>query len=110
VKPLKVVQGEQFGYATAQTGMKFVKVTTKIVSTADEPYFVVPEIFKLVDTAGNFYACLKTSPLFADQTHNVGEEGFYLGAGEDIESELVFQIPLGAKQQYLHLEPPKTHR
>ncbi len=107
VTPLKVVREEQFGYTTAQMGMTFVKITTKIVSVADKPYFVVPAIFRLVDAAGNSYACLKTSPLFLDRTQGA-EEGFYLEAGKEIESELVFQIPISAKERHLHLEPPKA--
>lgn len=109
VNALKVVRREQFGYVTAPPGMNFVKVTTKIVSTADEPYFVVPDLFRLVDTAGNSYACLKTSPLFSDRTQGV-EEGFYLEPREEVESELVFQIPLGAKERHLHVEPPNVRR
>ena len=93
----KVLEEHEIDGEPAELGWKFVRLYLTMTSKEEEEVLIVRRYFQLVDSRKKKHMALAASPLFKER----GME-FTLKSGEEIRSELVFEIPLMAKGSHLH--------
>ena len=94
----KLVEERELDGEPAEGGWKFVRLRLTITSKEEAAEVSLGRrCFQLVDSRETKHKALAASPLF--ETRGTS---FDLKPGEEIQSELVFSIPLMAKASHLH--------
>ena len=78
----------QFHHGPPDAGSKFVGVDVELRARMKIGYPVLPKCFRLVDDEGTRYFPMERSQLFIDRGI-----GFRLDRDDEVEGELLFQIP-----------------
>ena len=92
----KLFEEHEMDGEPAELGWKFVRLHLTMTSKGKEEVTIARQHFQLVDSRKEKHSALAASPLFKEH----GLE-FTLKPGEQIQSELVFKIPLMAKGSHL---------
>ncbi len=94
----KLFEERELDGVPAEVGWKFVRLHLTITSKEQEAAVALSRRnFQLVDSRETKHKALAASPLFKTRG-----TPFDLKPGEEIQSELVFRIPLMAKASHLH--------
>ncbi|MCD6334163.1 MAG: hypothetical protein J7M27_02385 [Candidatus Latescibacteria bacterium] len=94
----KLIEARELDGVPAEVGWKFVRLRLTITSKEEaEEVALNRGCFQLVDSRKTKHPALAASPLFKARGNS-----FDLKPGEEIQSELVFSIPLMAKASHLH--------
>ncbi len=100
LSPYKVtkVEGDLYGHSPRE-GYNFIKVFLRINSSTDISYPISPGFFRVRGSDGNLYDAEPFSPLFTERPSPL-----YIGKGETIDSQLVFEIPKTVEAKNLLFE------
>ncbi len=94
----KLVEERELDGVPAESGWKYVRLRLTITSKEEEEAVALNRgCFQLVDSRKTKHKALAASPFFKARGTS-----FDLKPGEQIQSELVFSIPLMAKASHLH--------
>ena len=96
----KLFEERELDGVPAEVGWKFVRLCLTLTSKEEEAEIALSRgHFQLVDSRETKHKALAASPLFRARGTS-----FDLMPGEEIQSELVFRIPLMAKASHLHFK------